>query len=201
MQQSAHHERLLVVPAVGGRGPRVVAPGETATYPMPRPSSIHRVWDMSSPVGLPAGLRSMAFHEAGHVVLFGWLGINATSANIWEASSGWFEGRAHMPLQPAPQLPAPVRDDLSAAVAASAFHAGLMAELIAHGLRWEHVIHKLDSDFRCAEELLAPCFGSHASGAHAFAQRVALHVLSNRWSEVCRIAEVLATDGEWLGAA
>jgi hypothetical protein len=189
-----------VVPAASGRGPRVVAHGEVATYPMPCPSSIHRVWGMSLPVDLPAGLRPIAFHEAGHIVLFRWLGINATRANIWQVSTGWFEGRTHMPQQPSSQLPAPVPNDLSAAVAASAFHAGLMAEIIAHGAPWEQVICKMDSDFRHAEELLAPCFGSHASGAHAFAQRVALHVLSSRWSEVCRIATALEVHGEWRAA-
>ena len=189
-----------MVPAASGRGTRVVAHGEAATYPMPCPNSIYRVWDTSLPAGLPISLRSMAFHEAGHVVVFGWLGIDATGANVREVAPGWVGGRAHMPHQPPRQMPAAVPGDVSAAVAASAFHGGLMAEMIAHGVRWEHLVHKPDDDYRIAEELIAPCFGAHATGAHAFAQRVALHVLAARWPTVCEIAETLAANGIWEAA-
>ena len=42
--------------------------------------------------------------------------------------------------------------------------------------------------------MLRPGFGCHASGAHAYAQQVALHVLQLRWADVEAIAaELLRT--------
>ena len=45
--------------------------------------------------------------------------------------------------------------------------------------------------------MLRPAFGSHASGAHAYSQQVALHVLTGRWAEVEAIADELLRTGRW----
>lgn len=168
-------------------------------YPMPQPHTRFMALGWSFTVALPKGRRPLAFHEAGHVVVFRWLGIEPTHATVHEDAPGRATGFTHVRGKAAQgdaaQADAP--GDLHIAIAAAAFHAGLMAELLAHGLPWVQPIHQPSDDHRRAEELLQPCFGAHASGAHAFAQRVALHVLSERWCEVRAIAAELHARGEW----
>jgi hypothetical protein len=111
-------------------------------------------------------------------------------------------GAAHWPaLESFAHLPAEPLDESGelGATAAAVFHAGVMAELLAFGLPWVGPIHyPLATDYTSANDMLRGRFGNHASGAHAFAQRVALHVLSGRWAEVVAVAAELEATGTWM---
>ena len=48
-----------------------------------------------------------------------------------------------------------------------------------------------------ADEMLSERFGHHASGAHFYAQRVALHALASMWGDVELIAGALMQSGHW----
>lgn len=144
-------------------------------------------------------LQRVAFHEAGHVVLFEWLGATDIEARA-TASAG---------LTHVPQLQTPVQNvaepsgeqlPILACTAAAAYHAGTCAELLAAGERWNGPVfrpHQLDH--RLAEMMLAPVFGAHASCAHGYAQRLALHVLSHSWPRVCEVAQILTRGGTYHG--
>lgn len=94
--------------------------------------------------------------------------------------------------------PPPDESGILAATAASVFHAGVAAELILAGVPWGGPIrYPHATDYQRADEMLQPVFGRHASGAHAYAQRVALCVLEARWGEVEAIAGELVRTGRW----
>lgn len=137
----------------------------------------------------------VAHHEAGHVVLMESLGLDQLSAEATDNA-----GRAYWPegvLESTPQ-PEPDPTGVWAARAAAVFHAGRMAEQLHQGRPWTGPIWAgADVDFQLADNMLAPAFGRHASGAHAFAQRVALHVLARHWPRVQQIAEHLVQHGKW----
>lgn len=85
-----------------------------------------------------------------------------------------------------------------AATAAAVFHAGVMAELLHSRHGWKGPIHyPKHKDYQQADDMLKPRFGRHASGAHSFAQSVALHVLSERWHRVQEVAQHLIEHGHW----
>ena len=44
---------------------------------------------------------------------------------------------------------------------------------------------------------ITPSFGCHASGAHGYAQQVALHVLQTQWDAVEAVAAELLRYGRW----
>lgn len=145
-------------------------------------------------------LERVAYHEAGHVVVMQWLGLPSPGASI-DATTAVVRGSAEWPdrslWQDCPD-PLPDESGVLAATAASVFHAGLMAELIHAGVRWVGPIHyPRATDYQRADEMLRSSFGNHASGAHAFAQQLALHVLSGMWPRVQEIATYLVTHGQW----
>jgi hypothetical protein len=82
---------------------------------------------------------------------------------------------------------------------ASVFHAGICAELIHAGIAWEGIVRRNDPDWRIADEILRPTFGSSSSG-HGYAQRLALAVLSARWERVTEIAQEMIEHGKWTSA-
>lgn len=120
-----------------------------------------------------------------------------------EATATATSGRCSFPLNFAAMAdPSPDESGELSATAASIFHAGMAAELLFLGIPWVGpVFYPEQLDFQQAEQMLAPKFGSHASGAHAFAQRVALHVLSTRWGRVREVADCLVKDGRWKPGA
>ncbi|UCV00319.1 hypothetical protein [Acidovorax radicis] len=166
--------------------------GESVTFfHFPHAASLRRVWSWQKYPYAEPSLERMAYHEAGHVVLLEWLGLDSPRA-VATTTDGLTQLPAHgevvAPPDPTGEL---------AAVAAAMFHAGIAAELIHFGMHWHGPIYLLHDDHKRAEALLRAVFGAHSSGAHAFAQRVALHVLSQRWGRVQEIAAVLADKGEW----
>ena len=91
-----------------------------------------------------------------------------------------------------------VESGVLSATAASVLHAGVMAELIESGTPWAGPVHYAEAtDYQRADEMLRPAFGCHASGAHAYAQQVALHVLQARWADVELVAAELVRTGRW----
>lgn len=165
----------------------------------PRASTLRHCapWTYPSGALLGPSLERVAHHEAGHVVLLEWLGVDGVVATATPTS-----GRCSFPLK-VDQLQEPGPDESGelCATAASSFHAGMAAELLFLGIPWAGpMFYPSQADYLHADDLLAPKFGRHASGAHAFAQRVALHVLSHRWERVREVANRLVLDGRWAPA-
>jgi len=166
-------------------------------FEYPRPAVLKRVWGWQGHhLAHGPDLGRVAHHEAGHACLLEWIGIGAASATA--TPSG---GLTHLPAMPteAPAVPDPT-GELTAAGAA-VFHAGVMAELLHAGVEWVGPIFRPSTDdHQRAEAFLSPVFGCHSSGAHAYAQLVARHVLFERWQRVTQIAQSLIESGEWRPA-
>ena len=166
-------------------------------FEYPRPAVLKRAWGWQGHhLAHGPNLGRMAFHEAGHVVLLEWLGIGAVAATATHS-----EGLTHLPDVPSESPAAPDPTGEATAAAAAVFHAGTVAELLHAGARWAGPIFRpVTDDHRKAEALLSPVFGCHSSGAHAYAQLVAVHVLAGRWKRVTQIAHCLIERGEWKPA-
>ena len=167
----------------------------------PGADTLRRVQPWQSRPKLPDPFRQVAVHEAGHIIVMKWVGLLPPEATITATDDGRVTGEAHWPARETfAQLPDPSPDETGvlAATAAAVFHAGLAAELIESGMPWAGPIHYADaSDYQRAEEMLRPAFGCHASGAHAYAQQVALHVLQVQWDAVEVVAAELLRSGRW----
>ena len=170
-------------------------------HPYPSATTLRRVQSWQSRPKLSDPLRQAAVHEAGHIVLMQWVGLLPPEATIAATDDGRVTGEAHWPARETfAQLPDPGPDEsgVLAATAAAVFHAGIVAELIESGTPWVGPIHYPDAtDYQRAAEMLRPAFGCHASGAHAYAQQVALHVLHARWADVEAVASELLRCGRW----
>ena len=169
-------------------------------HPYPSPTSLRRsvAWQ---PRPRPAGVRrAIAVHEAGHCVLMGWIGLESPKATI-EVDDAGARGAAHWPSRhffaQLPERP-PDEDGMLAATAAAVYHAGLVAEMLDAGTPWTGPVHySAETDYLRADDMLRERFGRHASGAHAYAQQVAMHVLSGHWRQVEAIAQQLEREGHW----
>jgi hypothetical protein len=163
---------------------------------IPKRNDLRRIYQ-TEPV--PAALRGpslerTAHHEAGHIVLMKWGGLAPTSATATER-----QGLATWAPDPEPvDLDALDYDEpLAAAQCAAIFHAGIVAELIFSGHPWRGIVYRERSqDWKSANMLLAPHLGNGLAG-HGFAQRTALAVLTERWTDVQRIATYLIEHGTW----
>lgn len=136
----------------------------------------------------------VAHHEAGHVVLLEWIGLDGATASATPTS-----GLCLMPELPA-DCPEPGDDPTGelSATAASVFHAGAMAELIHLDIKWTGpLFYPQQVDYQRADEMLLKRFGRHSSAGHGFAQRVAMSVLAGRWQRVREIADALVLRGVW----
>ena len=169
-------------------------------HPYPNPGDLRRCQPWQPRPRPPATRERVAYHEAGHIVLMQWVGLAPPLATIEEGEAR-IHGAAHWPgSETLAALPEPSADEDGAlvATAAAVFHAGVMAEMAAHGIPWAGPVFYVDeTDYQSAEAMLFERFGRHASGAHAFAQRVALHVITGRWADVEKIAAELVTTGTW----
>ena len=165
-------------------------------FPYPHARTLRRAWGWQSPLAEMhrPDLVRVAHHEAGHVVLLEWVGLDGATASATSTS-----GLCLMPALPADR-PDPGEDATGelAATAASIYHAGAMAELIYLGVkRTGPLFYPAQVDYQRAEAMLLPRFGSHSSAGHGFAQRVALHVLASQWPRVQKIARCLVKTGKW----
>ena len=171
-------------------------------HPYPKPSTLRRLapWQSRPPHTGHDVRRLVAVHEAGHVVLMRWIGLESPAATIHADDAGT-RGEAHWPdRQFFAQLPDPTPDEtgILAATAASVFHAGVVAEQIELGNPWAGPIHYPEaSDYQSADDMLRASFGCHSSGGHAYAQQVARHVLTAEWASVQEIAHELVQRGVW----
>ena len=167
----------------------------------PGADTLRRVQPWQSRPKLPDPFRQVAVHEAGHIVLMQWVGLLSPEATIAATDDGRVTDAAHWPdRETFAQLPDPGPDEsgVLSATAAAVFHAGVMAELIESGTPWAGPVHYHGcTDFQRADEMLRPGFGCHASGAHAYAQQVALLVLQLRWADVETIAAELLRTRRW----
>lgn len=169
------------------------------TLPYPTPGGLRKAQAWQRRPRPPATRRRIAIHEAGHIVLMQWVGLVPPLATIYESGHG-MGGAAHWP-EPEffSQLPDP-QDETGelAATAAAVYHAGVMAEMIAFGIPWEGPVHySTETDYQRADDMLRERFGRHASGPHAYAQQVALHVLATSWADVEIVATELVATGRW----
>ena len=167
-------------------------------HPFPRDAILRRVCPWQRYPLIKDSLLRIAFHEAGHVVMFEWLGVSELRASA-TPQSGTTDLLEQLPQGDDGATPAQ-RPDL-AATAAAIYHAGTCAEMLAAGNPWRGpVLREGQDDHQRAEALLSAVFGACASGAHAYAQRVALHVLSHRWPRVREVAATLVRDGRYLAS-
>jgi hypothetical protein len=170
-------------------------------HPYPAHATLRRAQPWQTRPNLPDALRQAAVHEAGHIVLMQWVGLLPPEATIAATDDGRVTGEAQWPApETFAQLPDPGPDEsgVLAATAAAVFHAGLAAELIESGAPWAGPIHyAYATDYQRADDMLRPAFGCHASGAHGYAQQVALHVLQVRWDAVEVVAAELLRYGRW----
>ena len=174
-------------------------------HPYPNARTLHRAQPWQSLPARPLDVRrAIAVHEGGHIVLMRWVGLQPPAATI-HVDAAIASGEAHWPAREFfAALPEPDPDETGvlSSTAASVFHAGIIAEQIEVGAPWAGPIHYPHaSDYQRAEEMLRPRFGCHASGAHAYAQLVARHVLESRWPEVDLIATELVRAGRWSNSS
>ncbi len=182
--------------AADAPGLRTLKAGVVSKSPFPYPaaSSLRRAQQWQEPPYSGPSLERVSYHEAGHIILFGWIGLDDIKATASPTSGRAFFPEVFPPMKDTP----PDQTGELAATAAAVFHAGIMAELLHCGHGWQGPIHyAMQTDYQAADDMLAPSFGRHASGAHSFAQRVALHVLSGRWQRVQEVAEHLIKNGRW----
>ena len=167
----------------------------------PGADTLRRVQPWQSRPTMRDRLQQAAVHEAGHIVLMQWVGLLPPEATIATTDDGRVTGEAHWPARETfAQLPDPGSDEsgVLSATAAAVFHAGIAAEMIESGTPWAGPIHYAEAtDYQRADEMLRPAFGCHASGAHAFSQQLALHVLQVRWADVEVVAAELLRTGRW----
>ncbi|MDI3512878.1 MAG: hypothetical protein PWP40_107 [Rhodocyclaceae bacterium] len=166
------------------------------TYTHPPRAALGRIHPLADvPAAIKgASLERTAHHEAGHVVLMEWAGLTPTKAS---ASAG--NGLAEWDLAEIGADDPPTDHDrpLAAAQAAAVMHAGICAELIYVGHRWQGVTVRMRSkDWQLACMLLAQHFGPGLAG-HGFSQRTALAVLTQHWPRVQQIAAHLIEHGTW----
>lgn len=158
----------------------------------PHINDVRRVYPREPVPAMPDYWRRVAHHEAGHAVMCEHYGIKPLWARI-DAAGGEMDfdrtGAAENERDP---------DGLVALAAASIHHAGLAAELLLNGIDPGRVLVLRTSagDTERAAAVLHERF-PHCSGAHWFAQRKALHVLSIRWERVTEIAAHLLEHGTW----
>lgn len=166
----------------------------------PGAASLRRCWPWQPRGHAGADLERVAYHEAGHVVLMEWLGLEDVRAEA--TATG---GEAHMPpgfWETPRDDPSPDDSGILAATAAAVFHAGVVAEQIMAGRPWcGPIYYPEQNDFKAAEAMLQPKFGRHSSAGHGYAQRVARHVLELHWKRVQEIATSLVERGEWSAKA
>lgn len=166
------------------------------TYTFPKSSELHRVFPV---VETPPALRGTdlartAHHEAGHVVLMEWAGLTPIKAHA-SAREGAVEW--DMDAITAEHDQDGGDSPLAAAHAAAVFHAGVAAELIHVGHRWQGVTARMRStDWQHARLILSRHFG-HGLAGHGYAQRLALAVLTKNWPRVQQIAAELIERGTW----
>lgn len=167
---------------------------ELATFSYPDGHTLRRARQWQSAPPATIDLTRVAIHEAGHVVMMEWIGMTGLSATATPTS-----GQANFPID-LQNLPDPGPDTTGelAATAAWIFHGGMMAEFLHAGIEWTGpVFYPKQLDYTNADKMLLTRFGRHSSAAHAFAQKVALHVLHARWARVQDIAADLVVHGSW----
>lgn len=168
-------------------------------------------------VSLPDGFAgSIPHHEAGHAVVAIALGLPCHGAQVLGD-----EGRCalyaeldapHEPLiHPAPPEHAASVHALAARVymgqsaeekdqalaMGTMLMAGRQAELLHAGLKLDGCLWTDDHDMHTAKHLLAPHFGAGSAPVWR-CQQEARRLLSQHWTAVQAIAEVLAVHGRWI---
>lgn len=168
---------------------------ESVTSFLPGSNTLRHACEWQMPHRGGPCLVRLAHHEAGHVAVMEWLGLTEIKAEATPVS-----GLTHWPLGVFESLPQPAPDPsgIYAATAAAVYHAGVIAELLQMGTTWRGpIFYPEQSDYAKADDMLRETFGRHASGAHAFAQKVALNVLIDRWERVLEVAAHLIEHGVW----
>lgn len=168
--------------------------------PYPTLASLRRAMPWQSRPRSTGTRRAIAVHEAAHVVLMQWIGLQSPSASIVVDAAGGrgeacFPGREFFA-----RLPDPPQDEsgVLSATGAAIYHAGVVAEMLDAGIRAPGpIFYPQATDYLRADDLLLDRFGRHSSAAHFYAQQVARHVLSGRWREVEAIAQRLTVSGTW----
>jgi hypothetical protein len=162
----------------------------------PRIEDLRRVYPRRNPSSIlgPHTRARTAHHEAGHIVLFEWVGLRPTAAEINHQGGT----ASFCPESVGTGSDRSDPDGKVSAMAASVLHAGLAAELLFEGIDPSRVLYlRDDDDTEKAGVFLSDHFGPHCTGAHWYAQRFAMHLLSESWPRVSEIANHLLEHGTW----
>lgn len=180
--------------------------------PLPSRSAIFRVHPIARiPQGFACTGESIAFHEAGHVVVAHAVGLPAVAATVSEnrgatalttdqplaVPSGSVDTdyqAAFMLLAANVAIPCCAEQDRALAVC-TMLAAGVQAELLHAGLSADGVMHLDDRDTREACAILRMTFGT--TTPLGWCQATAKAHLTRHWERVEGIAADLITHGVW----
>lgn len=156
---------------------------------------------VSCPLPAP-NLRSNAYHEAGHAVLYG-----ALCFHIDRCVATDIDGlvTSHYPVAEGTQLekisqkrfPLQAEQDAACWLAAGSF-AGIQAEMLMHGLPFNGMFKFQDVDTKNADQKLMIVFplDDDRDAAAGYAQELARAALMHLWPAVEAVAEILIAHGE-----
>lgn len=150
----------------------------------------------------PQNLRLVAFHEAGHAVLFAALGFHIQRAYAKE-NEGLVESyypkaeNARIESTVPNRYPLQAVQDAACWMAAASF-AGIQAEMLFLGIPFYGMLQLQDEDTKNAHQYLMEGFPSDRDRAAAagYSQALARSALIHLWSAVEAVAETLVADGE-----
>lgn len=150
----------------------------------------------------PLNLRLVAFHEAGHALLFAALGFRVKRAYATE-NEGLVEHywpkaeNARIENTGPNRHPPQAVQDAGCWMAAASF-AGVQAEMLSLGIPFYGMIQLQDEDTRIAHQCLMDGFPSDRdrTAAAGYAQALARSALVHLWPAVEVVAETLVAEGE-----
>ena len=167
---------------------------------MPNAADLRRVWPFHEAPRVtaktPDVARIVAHHEAAHVIVAQWCGLDVREAESSD-QGGFMQLALDQPLDDQDAPPPAEGRPLAACMLAAMCHAGVIAELLLAGRPLKGVTARMGSqDWENACRALSLHFAPGLAG-HGYAQRIALHVLSDRWDRVQQLADHLLECGNW----
>jgi len=159
----------------------------------------HRFWPVMPPPAHERNVTTLAYHEAGHAVVFALMGLPVAGAEVWADGGG--EMRFDRAAAAQRQHPPINFGETSliwkqtAVLFASGSYAGMQAELLLHGHCIEGYLSLTDPDHQGAAALLREQFNDDHPAPIVAAQHLARGILQRHWPAVQTLAEKLRTEG------
>lgn len=157
----------------------------------------HRFWPVMPPPVHDRDVTTLAYHEAGHAVVFALMDLPVADAEAWDGGGIMRFDQAAITQRKHP----PINFDetsliwkQAAVLLASGSYAGMQAELLLHGHCIEGYLSLTDPDHQGASALLREMFNDGLAPIVA-AQHLARAILQRHWPAVQTLAEKLCTEG------